>query len=712
MKKILFCITVINVISLSYAQETKNKNIDEVVILGRKKLKQERAEFKRHAQSTETLSEDELNRNNSAMIEQSLSTMSGVQVDKRTNFGGQRIVVRGYGNDQKFNNWGVKMYLNGVPLTNADGVTVLEDLDFALVTNVEVIKGPAATMYGGGVGGAVRFYIRPTEVNGTTASEKITLGSFNHFQSQSKFEAKTDKASLLFNYNHLQSNGYRPTGNTLKNNYSFFGNYKISDKQSFSVFAAHNNSYEGVSGQISYADYYAGKDPGNTAYMRKGAGNKFISNRVYITHKYNFSSVFSNNTSVFYGSLDTKRIAAGAFETSQNPNYGARSVFTYKKNISDSFTNDIDFGTEYLISRAQISNYRFTGSITDPLEVQPIEKGSYFNYNNNHLSIFAIDRFTYTPFNLSLIVGISGNKMGYEREDLLALKGLVPNYGKNLSFSKDFKMVFSPHIALQKTWKSQIFNISYSEGYNAPTAATAAISGINTNVVNDNLKPERAEMWDFSVQGLLAKTRFDYQLSFFNISITDKLTALKQGTTSFWTNTGKQVNKGFEASLGYVFNTEKLFRSIKPFINYSYYDFKYNNLWVNNVNYANKKVVGVPKIKYAIGLDFDTNFGVYLINTFNYLGDVYTDFANSNRVKGFGLLNAKIGYKKTFGKWDLDAFLAGNNLTNQINYTFLFLGNNINDSDVNSNYPGIATDLNPGPNKAYFFYGLNLKYRF
>ena len=133
------------------AQQSQEGTIEEVAIQGRKKIKQERAEFKRHGQSVETLSEEELNRNNPAAIDQTLSTMSGLQVDKRTNFGGQRLVVRGYGNDQKFNNWGVKAYWNNMPLTNAEGITILDDVDFAYVNNVEVIKGPAATMYGGGV---------------------------------------------------------------------------------------------------------------------------------------------------------------------------------------------------------------------------------------------------------------------------------------------------------------------------------------------------------------------------------------------------------------------------------------------------------------------------------------------------------------------------------------------------------------------------------
>ena len=94
-----------------YAQN-QAQAIDTVQIQGRTKVKKERSEFKKHAQSTEILSSYELNRNTNNFIEQSLGTLSGVQVDKRTTVGGQRIVVRGYGNDQKFNNWGVKMYLN------------------------------------------------------------------------------------------------------------------------------------------------------------------------------------------------------------------------------------------------------------------------------------------------------------------------------------------------------------------------------------------------------------------------------------------------------------------------------------------------------------------------------------------------------------------------------------------------------------------------
>ena len=132
------------------------------------------------------------------------------------------------------------------------------------------------------------------------------------------------------------------------------------------------------------------------------------------------------------------------------------------------------------------------------------------------------------------------------------------------------------------------------------------------------------------------------------------------------------------------------------------------------INYDGKNVVGVTKNKISAGIDFETKLGIYWQNTYNYLGSVYTDFANKNEVKSFGLLNSKLGYKHSFNQLDVDIFVAGNNLTSQINYTFLFYGNSINDSDKDNQYldSSVFTDVNPGPSKAYFFTGFNVKYNF
>lgn len=715
----------LTILSFTFLYSQKQTIILEpVIIKGRKKNIKELNEFKKHAQSTEVLNDYELNRNNPAFIEQSLNTMSGVQVDKRTQIGGQRIVIRGYGNDQKFNNWGIKAYFNNMPLTSADGTTILDDIDFSIIDNVEVIKGPASSQYGAGVGGTIRFYVKPPIEEGVSLEQKTTFGSFNLFQSSTKINYKKDKKSMFLNYGHIESNGYRPHGGSLKNFLSYNGEFVISDKEKLSLFLGYNNSYEQVAGQISYGDYYAGIDLGNSAYIKKNAGNSIASTRLGLSYESQFSSNFKNSTTLFYYSSDFERIAAGAYEVSKNPNYGLRSVFSWKKDISLKWKNEISFGTEIQQSTSLISNYRFLGTDdSNPLLVSNISKASYFSYVNNQFGVFFEDRVDYNPYNLSFVFGLSANNVKFNRKDLFAMPGLITDYNKDLSFNKSFKTVFNPHIAIQKSIKNQVINLSYSFGYNSPTAATSFISAINQT--NDNLVAEKAKMIDFSVHGLLFDTKFDYQIALFDMQIENKLTQLSainpQGGAAYtyWANTGNQQNKGIELSLGYVYELSKdsFLKTIQPFTSLSINDFKYKNFQTkigNNIeDYTNKMVVGVPNSKYSLGLDFKFKNGFYLQNTYNKIGNVYTDFANTNSVRGFEQFNSKVGFQKEFlnKKISLDIYIAGNNLTNKINYTFLFLGNNINDSDVGSNYPaGVPTDVNPGASKAYYFGGINLKY--
>ena len=720
-------ILMVSLFSLQIVAQSKQDSIYQlknITINARPKILKEQSEFKRHGQSTELLSSQELNRNNPAFLEQSLGVMAGVQVDKRTQMGGQRIVIRGYGNDQKFNNWGIKAYYNQFPLTNAEGVTILDDVDFSVVDNIEVIKGPASTMYGAGVGGVVRFYLKNSDEKGISLTQNTTTGSFNLIQTNTRLDLVTDNASMFVNFGHLESDGYRPNGESLKNFITYKGDFKFSDKQSVNVFLSHNFSHEGISGQVPYSYYYANNDPGNEAYLRKNAHLDIESTRFGVSNNYKFANLFRNSTVLFYSGSEWERVVAGAYEQASSPNYGIRSVFTKTNGISNEIENILDFGTEIQQCKSLISNFRFTGDINNPLTVSPIAPGNYYKYTTNQQSVFIHDRINFKKYDAALIIGLSANHIDYDRIDLLALPGLIVGNTKNTSFSKSFTTSYNPHVAIQKTYKDQIFNLSYSEGYNAPTASTSFIAALNKT--NDELIAEKAKMVEFSAQGLLFNTRFDYQVSLFNMNIENKLTQLSAtnpagGSYTYTANTGNQMNKGLEASIGYVFtiNSNPFFSKVTSFVNFSYYDFKYTDFStrVGGIlsDFSNKKVVGVPKQKYSVGLDFQSPKGIYLNSTYNYLSQVYSDFANTNSVNGFGLLNAKLGYKiaSKNKKVSLDFFVAVNNLTNQTNYTFLFLGGSINDFDPGNGFPiGMAADVNPGSSKAYFWNGINLKYHF
>jgi iron complex outermembrane receptor protein len=70
-------------------------------------------------------------------------------MNRRTVSGGQQFNIRGYGNGSRgtrgissnFDGQGYKVYLNDIPITDAEGNTTLDDIDYASIDNAEIVKG-------------------------------------------------------------------------------------------------------------------------------------------------------------------------------------------------------------------------------------------------------------------------------------------------------------------------------------------------------------------------------------------------------------------------------------------------------------------------------------------------------------------------------------------------------------------------------------------
>ena len=127
------------------------------------------------------LNEIELKRGNGLFLDDAINgNIPGVLMQRRTVSAGQQFNIRGYGNgvrgtngvNSNFDGQGTKVYLNGIPITDAEGITLMDDIDFGSIGNVEVTKGPAGTLYGLAIAGVVNLKtIQPEK--GKTSFGKI-----------------------------------------------------------------------------------------------------------------------------------------------------------------------------------------------------------------------------------------------------------------------------------------------------------------------------------------------------------------------------------------------------------------------------------------------------------------------------------------------------------------------------------------------------------
>ena len=66
-----------------------------------------------------------------------------------------RMAIRGFGARSAFGIRGIKIILDGIPLTTPDGQSQVDNIPFELIENVEIMKSLSSTRYGNASGGVV-----------------------------------------------------------------------------------------------------------------------------------------------------------------------------------------------------------------------------------------------------------------------------------------------------------------------------------------------------------------------------------------------------------------------------------------------------------------------------------------------------------------------------------------------------------------------------
>ena len=131
-----------------------------------------------------------------------LHSVPGVYMHSGT-YGTSRIVIRGVGSRTPYNTNRIKSYLNDIPITSSDGISTPEDIDLLSISRIVLVKGPASTLFGSGLGGSIAMYTPTGKPSGANAL--IQYGSFNTLKTGISATVRNGDFNLFGNINHLQS---------------------------------------------------------------------------------------------------------------------------------------------------------------------------------------------------------------------------------------------------------------------------------------------------------------------------------------------------------------------------------------------------------------------------------------------------------------------------------------------------------------------------
>lgn len=664
----------------------------------------------------------ELNRGTGLLLDDAINTnVAGVYMQRRTFSAGQQFNIRGYGNgtrgtngiNSNFDGQGYKVYLNGIPITDAEGITLMDDIDFGSVGQVEIIKGPAGTLYGQAIAGVVHLQTKKPEPGRSVLSQEVMLGSYGLQRYTTSLQLSTDKSSMLVNYGRQLFDGFMPHTKSDKDFVNLVGEFNPNAKQTITSYFGYSNSYEERNGELTISQYEKLDYSGNQAYIKNNAHSNVKTFRAGIGHIYRFNANFSNNTTLFGTGLISDVSSAGGWTDKSAVNYGLRSTFDTRFELATGISLSGITGLELQQQQAQILGYPMVADSSN-LAGYRIPGVLRSNQVTTTGTLLLFTEWTLAlPASFSITAGIGHSRMDIALKNrLYAPATTIPT-----RYSEGYHNMFAPHLAVNKVFSEKVsLYASFSQGYKGPVSSYFFIPV--TGEVISGLKPEKANQWEIGTKGSLLRKRLLYEVAAFYTVYQDKMTTIAvpnpaNTATSYVyvANAGEQKNLGLEISLkGTAYESAGFIRAIHPFANltlshFRYGNFKYEQLSSDKtstvvMDFTDKTVVGVPPVVFNTGFDLTTRSGFYWNLTYNYRDPMYFTSDNKNKTASYQLLNTKIGYSRQLLKHlAVDAYLGCNNLTGQQNYVMVFL-NQLPDAYL------------PAPREANFFGGLNLKYIF
>ncbi|MEI6312006.1 MAG: TonB-dependent receptor [Bacteroidota bacterium] len=681
--------------------------------------------------SISKLGETEIKRGAGILMDDAINTnIPGVSMERRTFSAGQQFNIRGYGNgargtngiNSNFDGQGYKVYLNGIPVTDAEGITLMDDIDFGSIGHVEVVKGPSGTLYGQAIAGVVNLQTKKAEPGKISIGQDVLGGSYGLQRYTTHLSIGKEKSSFMANYGKQKYDGFMPHTRSNKDFVNLFGEFTPNQRQTISVYFGYSNSYDQRNGEITKEAWDSVDYSGNPSYIKNNAHSNVMSFRTGVSHTYKFDEHVSNTTTFFGTGLLSNVSSAGGWTDKSALNYGLRSTFNTRFTLGKGFELSGITGVEIQMQNAQILGY--------PMITDSFNPTGYNIIGNLRSNLYTVSKsaaaFTEwtieMPLDFSLTAGFGWSGLGIELNDRFFVASnnnpSNPNaIHKPSQYKNSFNNMFSPHIALNKVFSKHVsIYASYSKGFKAPVSSYFYIP--LTGQVLTGLKPEIGTQFEIGTKGTLVNERINYQFAVFYAMYANKMTtiAVPNATNTatsyvYVANAGKQNNLGVEIAVRAIaYQSKNFIKAITPFANLAYSHFRYGTFKYQQlsadkkstveVDFSNKIVAGVPPITVNVGFDITTKPGLYFNMTYSYKDRMYYTSDNKNITGNYNLLNTKIGYSHEFvNHLGLDIFFGVNNITQHQNYAMVFLNQT----------PDVYL---PAPNKANFFGGINLKYIF
>ncbi|MDB3901834.1 TonB-dependent receptor [Flavobacteriaceae bacterium] len=520
MKKV-FSLLILLLSNLSISQD-QTTNLDEVVVLSTKID----LPFSKNFRTVKIISSEDIKNSPVTNVSDLLQEITGIDVRRRGAGGVQGdLYIRGGGFDQTL------LLVDGMKMDDAQTGhhTLNMILPLYLIERIEIIKGPAARIFGqNAFNGAINIVTKAFEGEKRTVNlnlSELSYGSFEQKNISLSTKIIGEKIKSLISYSGNRSDGYRHNTDFKKNNYFIKTSFN-SNNSPIDIIASFTENKFGANG--FYASPSATEQYEETQASLLGITTTINSEKLSIIPRLYWRRgqdeyiYIRDNPSVYRNLHKTNKVSAE-------------------------------------LSGSYFSNLGVTGFGLD-LSTVNISSNNLGEHNRTTVNLFADHTFK-----------------------LLDQK-LVVSPGIALSYFSDMSFHSFPGIDLGYNVSSN-FKLYSNIGktYRIPTYTDLYYSD-RTTVGNENLNPESATSTEFGLK--YNTSNFKFSTALFNRNAKNIIDYVKQNEDDLWkaVNIGSLSTSGFEVDVSYRFKSSYSLSNDNS-ISIGYTNIKDDN-FVSDINFS------------------------------------------------------------------------------------------------------------------------------
>jgi len=646
-------------------------------------------------------------------LSESLIRVPGITAQNRTQSAQDpQISSRGFGSRSSFGVRGVRVYVDGIPLTMPDGQGQPGVVDLSAVKSVEVMRGPFSALYGNSSGGVIQMLTKDApktpEVGAT-----VMFGSYDTKRQILDAAGTAENIEYLVNVSNFETNGYRD--HSASNKQQATAKFKINVSEDTKINALLNWFEQEAEDPLGLPRVATANDPSafvnpkaapNSAY---NANTKVSRNHTQVgfniehalntNNKINLMTYAGNRENLQYLSTNVSSNAGRASSISRDfwgadlrwDNKG--SLFNLPYSLSMGLTygkmNDVrlDINTDKGIKKPIIANNTNSALNRDEDNIST----NFDQYIQGKISL---------SDNLDIHAGARHTKVELEVKDHF-LSGTANN-GNN-SGSVEYQKTTPVIGAIWKVTPTINLYANYGKGFETPTFIEAAYNSVNNGAPNLTLKPSESTNYELGLKSVIAD---NHQLNFNVFKIDTKNEIVTKETNSFnrsvFGNADKTKRTGAELSIDSQYDN-----NISTYISYSLLNAKFDSDFTytpssgtpTTIQSSNKipgtyrsQIYGELAWKYT-PLGFKTALEARH-NSKVYVNDINTDSAHA-----YTIFNIRAGFEQNLANWRLTEYVRVENLSDK-NY----IGSvRVNDSNLRFFEPAAGRN---------YLLGLSAQYKF